>query len=220
MKKRVVLFSILFAFTFHLHADWIDWTDVSNGSLTDGSSTIDVSMSGMPRSLFDGDYYYNNPSTGYTSETGTYAGLEPNDLIRVSSAGVITINFSQEVVNPYMALVSVGQPNYAVTYNFEDPFNVVSSGPNVWWGVDGVYSVNGTQFSGSEFNGVLQFTGTFSSISFEIANPENWHGFNFGVVSDGDTDDDVTTVPEPSTMLLLTIGIVGFGINKKIFKRA
>jgi hypothetical protein len=151
---------------------------------------------------------------------GTYAGLEPNDLIRVSSAGAITINFSQEVVNPYMALVSVGQPNYTVTYNFEDPYNVVSSGPNVWWGVDGVYSVNGTQFSGNEFNGVLQFTGTFSSISFEIANPENWHGFNFGVVRDGDTYDDVTTVPEPSTMLLLTIGIVGLGINKKIFKRS
>jgi hypothetical protein len=156
--------------------------------------------------LINGDTYYNNAGTGWTSPSGTYAGLEPSDVIQLYGASSFTIDFGQQVVNPYMALVSVGQPRYTVTYEFQNPFDVISYGSN-FWGYGG-YSVNGTQFNGNEFNGILQFTGTFSSISFVVTNNEFWHGFNFGTSA-------AEPVPEPISLFLMTAGLLGLGIARK-----
>jgi len=210
MKRRIISLSTMALFgslfVASAQADWIDWQSTSAGSLTDNGTTFGVSMTGNPYYLIDGDYYYNNASTGGTSATGTYAGLAPSDVIQVVGTGIFTLTFEQEVVNPYMALVSVGQPNYTVTYEFEDAFDVISAGAN-YWGYGG-YSVNGTQFNGNEFNGVLQFTGAFTSISFEIMDREGWHGFNFGTAN-------VESVPEPSALLLMTAGLIGLGITRR-----
>ena len=149
----------------------------------------------------NGDYYFNNASTGFTAPSGTYGGLAPSDLIRVVAGGTFTLNFTTPVVNPYVALVSVGQPSLAVTYSFPTGSSpsVVSSGPNLW-GYTG-YSVSGDAFTGNEFNGVLQLTGTYSSLTFTINPDENWHAFNIGVGA----------VPEPSTYLagLGALGMLG-----------
>jgi hypothetical protein len=104
-------------------------------------------------------------------------------------------------VDPYIALVSVGQPtgNF-VTYSFQNPFTVISYGPN-YWGYNG-YVINGNDITGHEFNGVLKLTGTFNSLSFTVKDPEDWHGFNVGAVS---------AVPEPSTYLagITALGMLG-----------
>ena len=184
---------------------WIDWTSTSAGTIDVGGSTANVSLTGTPYNYVDGDYYYNNAQTGGTSASGTYGGLAPTDFIQIVYGGEFTVNFSEAVINPYISLISVGQPSYEVTYSFNNAFSVISYGPN-YWGYNG-YSVSGNDFTGTEFNGILQFTGSFNSISFVISPNENWHGFNFGVAS--------ASVPEPSTLFLLSAGLLTLVAGRK-----
>ncbi len=192
---------------------WIDWSTTSSGTLTVGSTTVGVSLTGSPFALVNGDGYYNNGATGGTSLTGTYGGLTPSDLIQVAGAGIFTLTFNSPVLDPYIALVSVGRASRSVTYSFSNPFSVISSGPN-FWGYSG-YSVSGNDFTGYEYSGVLKFSGAYSSISFGITPPEYWHGFNFGVAGLAPT----AAVPEPSTLLLLGTGLVGLAIRKRFKTR-
>lgn len=190
---------------------WTDWSNTSAGTLTFGSSTVNVALAGNPWDLVNGDFYYNNGSTGGTSVSGTYAGLAPSDLIRVYNAGQYTISFDKEVVDPYIALVSVGQGGLGVTYSFDSAFSVVSAGGN-YWGYSG-YTTSGNNFTGYEYNGILKFTGTYTSLSFTIQNPEYWHGFNVGAAT-------AAPVPEPEMYLSLLAGLGALGFVARRRKSA
>jgi hypothetical protein len=201
---------------------WTNWTTIASlgangsasGSIVAGADTVDVSLSGLIYQFVDGDTYYNNANTGYTSPTGTYGGLKPSDMIQESYSGRVTITFDQAVVNPYIALVSVGQGGLPVSYGFsnlQNPIEVVSYGSN-YWGYSG-YAINGDTFTGREFNGILRLTGTYSQLIFDISPNEFWHGFNIGIDS---VAQDSEPVPEPATMVLLGLGLTGlFGTRRK-----
>lgn len=182
------------------HAGWIDWTSTTTGTMDIGGNSVGVTLSGNPNSFVNGDYYYNNANTGYTDTTGTYGGMAPSDFIQVIAAGSYTLTFDQAIDDLYMSMISVGQPNYGVTYSFNDAFSVESSGSN-YWGYNG-YSVSGNNFTGTEFNGILHFAGSFTSISFNVGPQENWHGFNFSSY-------EKTSVSEPASAILLMLGLIG-----------
>jgi hypothetical protein len=106
-----------------------------------------------------------------------------------------------------MALVSMGRINTFVTYTFDTPFDVVSNGPG-WWGNGLLVEQAGNQLVGNEGHGLIQFSGTVSSISWS-STEENWHGFTIGIPV-------VAGVPEPSTLILLGAGILGlFGYVRR-----
>ena len=192
--------------------NWIDWSTVNSGTLNTGSGTTSVTLTGStPASLTNGDYYYNNANTGYTAASGTYGGLNPTDMLQVINSSSYTINFGgASILNPYLALVSIGQTGLPVTYTFTGPngaapVSVVSYGSN-YWGY-GSYTVNGNQFTGREYNGILQLAGSFTSLTVTTNPGENWHGFNIGV--------STTAVPEPATMALMGLGLVGIGAIRR-----
>ncbi len=183
--------------------NWVDWTSTSSGTLDTGSLIIDVELTGSPMGLSNGDTYYKN----YPS---TYNNFNPSDVIAVNSAGTFTLNFSEAITNPYFALVSVGQPNLSVTYDFSasspTSVSIVSSGANQW-GYGG-YTISGDIFTGNEYNGILQLMGTFDSITFTTGPDEYWHGFNIGV----------SAVPLPAAIWLFSGGLLslmGISLRKK-----
>lgn len=185
-------------------ADWIDWSSQTTGTMNVNGETVGVTLTGSTIGQVDGDYFYTHSSA---IQNDTFAGLAPTDLIQVHYASDYTLTFDKEVDGLTMALVSVGSQNNRVIYDFNDSFNVVSSGPN-HWGYTG-YSVNGDDFVGQEFNGILNFEGTFSSISFSTLQDEYWHGFNFS------SDKLAENVSEPGSFALLGLGMLGLGLARR-----
>jgi hypothetical protein len=193
---------------------WIDWADASSGSLTVGSSTVGVTMTAnTPIDLIQGDYYYNNQYTGGTAVSGTYAGLMPSDMIQVDPANSFTLTFTEAIVNPYIALVSVGQHAHGVTYTFNGTASVLSSGGNYWGSGSG--SASGNTFTGFEYNGILQLAGTFTTLTISTNPGEHWHGFNVG------TNAVTAPIPEPETyaMMLAGLGLMGMVARRRRAQR-
>jgi hypothetical protein len=209
--KKCFLAMVAFAGCFAMqnaNAGWIDWSSTTTGTMDIGGTTVNVTLTGTVLDLVNGDYYYNNGTTGGTSATGTYGGLAPSDLIRLNSPTTLTINFSQAINDLDMALVSVGQNGLPVTYDFNNAVSVVSTGNN-YWGYGG-FTLSGDNFTGREFKGILHFDGEFSSITFSTNPSEYWHGFNFG------SNELPAAVPEPTSMLLFGLGIIGLvGLQKR-----
>ncbi len=191
---------------------WTDWTQQWVGTL----SGITVTYTG---NSIGGQ---TTPGTDYWSPSGAYTqgGLiapTNTDFIQFNGPVSGTVSFSSPVLNPYFALISVGQSGRAVTYDFgTSPFAVLSNNnaPNcAFWGC-GSFNQVGNTLAGTEFSGTLQFIGTYSSISFTTNTDEFWHGMTVG--ADGPAD----VVPEPASMTLLATGLAGLAAARKRRKSA
>lgn len=190
---------------------WTDWTSATVG--TPGSAAGSIGSIGVRYSgevafaqLGSGTNYWTEGSPApYTGNAVVSNAPTPAEMIALSSkSGVNTLTFSQAVTNPIMAIVSQGQPSLPVTYDFNTPFNVLSEGLGYWG--DGTYSLVGNALTGSELHAVIQFSGTVTSISWSNSPDEYWHGFTVGL----------TSVPEPGTLFLMGLGMVGIaGLKRK-----
>lgn len=209
VKSLAILLALSLNVSFAMAApvQWVNWTSATPGSsgsavgsMSFGATSVGVNLSGNFNNFVNGSAYY-------ASYPATYANLSPSDLLQEWTTGTVNLTFSQPVADLYLALVSVGSAGAPVTYGFDRPFTVVSSGPN-FWGYTG-YSTSGNSFTGREYNGILKFAGTHSSLSFNIDRPENWHGFNAGAVA--------AVVPEPGTyaLLLTGLGLAGFAARRR-----
>lgn len=206
--------AILFALSLNVSSamagtvQWTNWTSATPGSsgsavgsMSFGATSVGVNLRGNFNNFFNGSFYY-------ASYPATYANLSPSGLLQEWTTGTVNLTFSRPVTDLYLALVSVGQLRAPVTYGFDRPFTVVSSGRN-FWGYGG-YSTSGNSFTGREYNGILKFAGTHSSLSFNIGQPETWHGFNVGAAA-------VAPVPEPESyaLLLAGLGLAGFSARRR-----
>jgi len=189
---------------------WTDWTSagssVVNGTMTIGSETVGVT--------FSGDYYFAQTGTGtnfWSPDTPYISATVDNappasDIIGLGSGGTITITFSEAVTNPLIALASWN----GNTVDFgEDKITFLSYGPGYWGNGTPVMNSDNTGFYGSgELHGVLQVTGTFTSITFSHTG-EYWHGLTVGAV-------DFAPVPIPAAFWLLGSGLLGLvGLKRK-----
>ena len=118
----------------------------------------------------------------------------PFSLIALSHAGAQTLEFSQPIVTPVFAFVSLNGNGYA----FDQDFDILSVGGEDgkacgYWGCGGVskvvvnrggaleYQLNSNNVGGDEPHGTIRFKGTFSKMTWRSSSDEYWNGFTVGV---------------------------------------
>jgi hypothetical protein len=193
---------------------WTDWTflstDLRTASGTMGGVGVSVSaanmMNGVSQLSGPGNCtnYWTQPIPADAAYTGGGVSNAPTacEQLGLSSANSITVNFSSAVSVLYMALLSVGQPGLAVTYDFDQAFTVDSEGQGFWGNdiTDGAMGPGDTLIM-KEFHGVLRFDAPVTSLTFTTT-AENWHAFTFG---------SAAAVPEPTSLALVGAALLAAG---------
>ena len=186
---------------------WTDWESAStSGSATGTLGGVGVSYAGeVAGSIINGTSNIWAPDSSFTGGTVTTSPSVVKDDIRLDgAAGTNTLTFSSPVQNPVFAIWSLGQPGLTASFNFDATPTLQAGGPNSIFN-GGPITVLGNVVSGNEGNGVVQFSGTFSSISWTDT-PEHFYAFTVGM--NGPLGPP-TAVPEPATLILLGSGLTG-----------
>ncbi len=187
--------------------NWTTWSSNTAGAIS--GLGVTVTYSGQLFGLASG---YPSWTPVSTFSGGTVGNPPPSNggMIRLTggSTTVDTVAFSTPVVNPVMAIWSLGQGgiNANFTFTSSEPFTIESGGPSAEYGGSSIFVCSGNPLAvcGVEGNGTIQFDGTFSSISWTNPVFENYYGFTVGAAG-------TSTVPEPGTLLLFGSGVLGLG---------
>lgn len=207
----------IIGFTFAMPAsaaviDWTNWSssvaNSTSGSAIGTAGVVSVSYSGELENFF-ANYPSYGPSSTFSGGTVGNPPPSANGIIQLygGNANLInTITFSQAVTNPVFAIWSLGQGGINASFNFNATPTLESGGPSNEYSGSTI-NVIGNNVFGIEGNGTVQFTGTYSSLSWTNPTFENWYGFTVGVAA----------VPEPETygMMLMGLGLIGFVARRR-----
>jgi hypothetical protein len=191
--------------------DWATWSSSSSNVLTGGTATgvtgagVTITYSGEVQQVVPNYPSWDPNATWADGTVIANAPLASGGIIKLfggPGTGTDTITFSSAVLNPVIAIWSLGQGGDPTTFNFDQAFTIVAGGSSVEYGGSTITS-SGTVVTGVEGNGSIEFTSpdAITSITFITPNTENWYGFTVGVAA----------VPELSTWVMMILGFAGVG---------
>ena len=206
------------------HADniaWTLWSSATPGTASPGSATgtitstvlgtITVTYSGQNTGLITVPSW--TPVSTFTGGVVGNAPPQANKSIQIEGGQTYTesVTFSQPVADPILAIWSLGAPGTSAFFDFNasEPFNVLGGGPSAEFGGTAIQK-QGNNIFGQEGNGIVQFIGTYSTITFTTPNFENYYAITFGedaTLTDNGGGPGPGPVPEPATLSLLGIGL-------------
>lgn len=209
--KKIIALAFVTALTVPFQASaadtasWTNWSSDTVGTFMQNGSSVTVTYSGTGLGVDHAGNIYDVPSS-FTNATVTNTPGTNGTVIMVGgTAAVNTFHFSQAVIDPLIDLFSVGQAGVPVSFNFLGAvnFTVGAQGGGHWGGGSLVQS--GNSVAGLEGNGLLQFSGSYTDISFTTPNYENYYGGTVGAMG------NVNAVPEPDTYALMLAGLGAMG---------
>jgi hypothetical protein len=148
-------------------------------------------------------------------------------------AGDQTLTFSQTVVNPVFAFVSLNGNGYAFLnqdfdiLSFSAGLGAAAPGNNscCYWGCGSVTKQvvdlggGNTEYrliGSGEPHGVIRFTGALDTLTWRSLTNENWNDFTVGVQSTAvEQNPPPTDVPLPTTWLLMVAGGAGMLASRR-----
>ena len=159
----------------------------TTGSAVDPNTggTVNLTISGEVYGMARKDFgwpLYEGPS--YTSDvsptdvTGADMLAATGDTLDEYKAH--TLKFSENVTNAVMPIWSLGRPSITGELTFSQPFIILSSNARLSSGGD---ASTGFTLRGDEGNGVIQFLGTYDTISWVVTGVEIWHGMTIGLTT-------------------------------------
>lgn len=168
---------------------WIDWTtDVDattvTGTLALPSGIVKVKFTG-PSLYFSNtepgssDYWASGTPDAYAA-TGEPAGSDLLAFTGGTDAALYKVSFSRAVTNPVMAVMSLGRTGQPMRYVFKQTPTLLSSGVGFYGGCATCLTVKKKTVTGTEGHGVVQFVGSFKSISWSMPDSEYWHALTMG----------------------------------------
>lgn len=202
MRIKALTLAAALACTGASQAATIDWnTWQADGSGIMGANTISYTGEN------DGvrfDTLFTPVSTFADGSVVANAPVQANGIRELigGNSTVNTITFSSAVVNPVMAIWSLGQGGVQASFAFNNATPVlISGGPSTQYAGNPI-TVSGNSVFGVEGNGTVQFMGTYTSLSWTNPVAENYYGFNVGVAA----------VPEPAEYGMLLAGLAAVGL--------
>lgn len=190
--------------------------DASQVTVTFAATYADGSHGTLYGAQINGGTNFWSPSTPYTS-TQVDNAPPGTDILQLSGGlnQIYTVTLSEAIKDPIMSIVSLGRGGVPTTYDFNTPFTIVSQGAGYFGGTStSLTQLPGDVLQGTEGHGTIQFLGTFSTFSWTVPTPEDWHGFTFGIRTTEAIEP--TAVPDQShTVALLGLGLLGMFIVRR-----
>ena len=200
-------------------ADTISWATIANGGASGaiaapsaGANAVSMTLS-SPNPINGGGTNWMAWNPAKTWADGTVVANAPvnaNSIVVLNggSNGTNTLKFSEAVVNPVMAIYSLGGSGINASFVFDQTPTLVVGGPADGYGSPLVVSGNTVSGPNTTWgnNGTIQFIGTFTQLTWTNPQSESWYGFDVGIVNTA-----AAAVPEPASGALLLVGLLSAG---------
>lgn len=159
--------------------DWAQWGvgtqqfphPNTSGTLAGGFLSVVYNGSALFRQIGAGTDFW-SPSTPYLSASVPNAPTPAHMIAVADFASSHSLSFASPVTNPVMALVGLGSATTQTQWAFDAPFQILSAGVGFFGGAGTLTNLGANTLEGDEGSGVIQFIGTFTSISWTITGGE------------------------------------------------